>query len=98
MTERDFRTLKRLLYLLPAVTLIASLLIQWGSWQANSANVQKQFNDQKEACEKRFDQIEHEKADAALMDSKFDNIDWKLDLIMKNMGIVYVQRPNRDTI
>jgi predicted DNA-binding WGR domain protein len=98
MTERDLRTFKRLLYLLPVITLIASLLIQWGSWQANSANVQKQFSDQKEACEKRFEQIDREKADAALMESKFDNIDWKLDLIMKNLGVANVKRSNRDTI
>lgn len=96
MTERDFRTFKRLLYMLPIITLVASLLIQWGSWQANSANIQKQFTDQKTECEKRFEKIEREKADADVIETKFDNINWKLDLIMKNLGVTYIKR--RDTI
>jgi len=96
MTERDFRSFKRLLYILPILTLVLSLGIQWGSWQANSANVQKQFDSQKLDYEKRFEKIEGEKADADVMYTKFETIDWKLDLIMKNFGIAYTKK--RDSL
>jgi hypothetical protein len=98
MTERDFRNFKRLIYWLPVITLAASLLTQWGSWQANSANIQNQFAQQKSEYEKRFEQIEREKADADVIESKFDAIDWKLNLIMKNLGVDYIKRTNRDSI
>jgi hypothetical protein len=98
MTERDFRIFKRLMVIVPVFTLILSLGIQWGSWQANSANVQFQMRDQKCDFEKRFDKIEKEKANADLVESKFEAIDWKLDLIMKNLGVNYIKKSKKDTL
>ena len=87
MTERDFRNFKKLLYLLPIITLIASLLIQWGGYQANSANYKSRFEDHRIQVEKRLDKVENEKADADVVESKFSNVEWKLDLILNDMGI-----------
>lgn len=64
-------------------------MIQWGSWTANSANLVNRFAEQKVENEKRFERIEHDKANNDVVETKFNNIDWKLDLIMKNLGITY---------
>lgn len=95
MTERDLNVFKRMLFMLPLITIVASLLIQWGSWQANSSNIQKQFTEQKAEYDKLFDKIEREKAEATLVETKFSNIEWKLDLIMKNLGVTYVVPPEK---
>jgi hypothetical protein len=95
MTERDYRNLRKMLIFLPVISIAISLLIQWGSWQANSANLQKQFVEQKCDYDKRFEKVEREKADQDVVDTKFGNIDWKLDLIMKNFGILYTDPPQK---
>lgn len=87
MTERDFKNFKRLLYFLPIITLLASLLIQWGSYQANSANYKSRDEDHRIQVEKRLDKVENEKADADVVGAKFSNVEWKLDLILNYMGI-----------
>ena len=97
MTERDVRNFKRYIFWLPVVTLVASLLIQWGSWQANSANIQTRFTDQKLESDKRFERIEREKADADVVETKFNSVDWKLDLIMKNFNIPNSPPPVKGT-
>ena len=77
------------MYFLPIITLVVSLIIQVGSWQANSANLQGKFDEQKIECERKFERIEKEKADIDIVETKFDNIDWKLNLIMGRMGIEF---------
>lgn len=90
MTERDLRGLRKLLYFLPIITIVASLLIQWGSWEANSANYQKSMEEQRVEYEMRFQRIEKEKADADVVETKFNNIDWKLDMILKQLDKSYI--------
>lgn len=108
MTERDYTKFKRLLYFLPLVTLIVSLLIQVGSWRANSANTETRITEQGMLFKERMDRLEREKADISIVekvskletekadmnviDQKFENIDWKLDLIMQSMKIEYRQK------
>lgn len=84
--------------MLPLITIIASMMMQWGSFQANSANVQRQMTEYKADCEKRLERIELKKADNEVMNEKFENIDFKLDLIMKSLGIEYHQKSERDTL
>lgn len=89
MTERDLRSFKRMGVFLPVLTIVATLLIQLGYWQANSANLDKRIEDQKTIYDKRFERIEKEKADKFVIEEKINNINWKLDLILKNLGISY---------
>lgn len=86
------------MWMVPVITILASMFIQWGSFQANSANIQRQLTEQKIECEKKFERIEKEKADNDVMKEKFESIDWKLDLIMKNLGVTYNTKSRRDSI
>ena len=92
MTERDFRMFKKLAFLLPVVTVLATLMIQWGYWQANAENIQGRFNEQKIEWDKRFEKIEREKAEVDVVTTKFETIDWKLNLIMKNLGVSNIKK------
>ncbi|GEM_PF-2798631 len=89
MTERDLKNLKRWMVFIPLISVVAAILIQWGSLTANSANIQKNLDQQRIECERRFEKVEREKADMDVVELKFNSVDWKLDLIMKNFNIPY---------
>jgi len=93
MTDRDLKRLKFWMILLPLVSVIAGVLIQWGSLTANSSNIQKNADQQKVEYDRRFEKLEREKADADVVETKFNTVDWKLDLIMKSFNIPYTPPP-----
>ena len=93
VTERDLRRLKLWMLLLPLISVIAGVAIQYGSLTANSANIEKNNEQQRIEYDKRFERIERDKADADVVEIKFNAVDWKLDLIMKNFNIPYTPPP-----
>jgi len=97
MTERDYRNFRRYVVFIPLISIVAMALIQWGTLSANSVNTQKSLDQQRIEYDRRFEKIEREKADAALVEIKINTLDWKLDLIMRNFNIPYTPPPVNKT-